>query len=198
MFFPPTPAVSAVMRSIASTWESAVCCTLLEAAFDIAPSMRSWQVEPSKGRSTQSRVFEGKILPVLQWGGRDMEWWGNSSPAEVFVEGKWTAGANQTHTALECSWQHITASRPTAPIFYFLFFSSQKPLLFFISYFFIYSLSPTPLVALYVFVSPAADCCSSNLCTRLGMFFMLFASLPVSAPPVSPLVHYLPPFIWPG
>ncbi len=57
------------MQSIASTWESAVCSTLLKAAFVIAPSLRSWQVEPSKGRSTQSRVFEGKTLPVLQWGG---------------------------------------------------------------------------------------------------------------------------------
>lgn len=46
-----------------------MCSTLLEAAFDIAPSLRSWQVEPCKGRPTQSRVFEGKILPVLQWGG---------------------------------------------------------------------------------------------------------------------------------
>lgn len=66
----------------------------------------------------------------------------------MFVEGKWTVGANQTHTALECSWQHITASRPT--FFFFWLLSSRKPLIFFISYFFIYSLSPTPLVALYV------------------------------------------------
>ncbi len=108
------------MQSIASTWESAVCSTLLKAAFVIAPSLRSWQVEPSKGRSTQSRVFEGKIASASV--GRDGEWWGNSSPAEVFVEGKWTTGANQTHTALECSWQHITSSRPTVAMFFFFFF----------------------------------------------------------------------------
>lgn len=76
-------------------------------------------------------------------------------------------------------------------LFIYLFFIfSKTPPLFLTS---LFILSPTPLVALYVFVSPAADCCSSNLCTRLGMFFTLFISLPVSAPPVSPLVHYLPP-----
>ncbi len=196
MFFPPTPAVSAVMWSIASTWESAVCCTLLEAALDIAPSMRSWQVEPSKGRSTQSRVFEGKILPVLQWGGGT--WNDGEIPHQLKCLWKGSGPLALIRPILPWNVPGSTSLRPTAPIFFFFFFFLLLPLLFFISYFFIYSLSPTPLVALYVFVSPAADCCSSNLCTRLGMFFMLFASLPVSAPPVSPLVHYLPPFIWPG
>lgn len=39
----------------------------------------------------------------------------------VFVEGKWPAGANQTNTALECFWQHVAASQPTAPVFLVFF-----------------------------------------------------------------------------
>ncbi len=135
-------------------------------------------------------------LPVLQWGGT-----GNDGEIPHQLKCLWKGSGPLALIRPILPWNvpGSTSLRP-GPLwqcFFFFFFtfifSKTPPFLYFLLLYF--SLSPTLLVALYVFLSPAADCCSSNLCTRLGMFFMLFASLPVSAPPVSPLVHNLPPFI---
>lgn len=83
-----------------------------------------------------------------------------------------------------------TSPRPSPQRQCFRFFSLifSIPLLYFLLD--LFSLSPPPTWLVFmVSLSPAADCCTSNLCSRLGMFFTLFNSLPVSAPPVSPLVH---------
>lgn len=133
MFFPPTPAVAAVMLNIASTWESAVCSTLLEAAFDIAPSLRSWQVEPSKGRSTQSCVFEGKILPVLQRGGT---WNDGEIPHQLKCLWKGSGPLVLIRPILPWNVPGSTSLRP-GPLrqcffFFFFIFSKTPPFLYFL------------------------------------------------------------------
>lgn len=69
---------------------------------------------------------------------------------------KWTAGTNQTQTALECSWQHITTSRPTAPMFFFVqfftfIFSKTPPFLYFLLLY-LFSLPPLWLLCMFLFL----------------------------------------------
>ncbi len=183
------------MQSIASTWESAVCSTLLKAAFVIAPSLRSWQVEPSKGRSTQSRVFEGKILPVLQWGGT-----GNDGEIPHQLKCLWKGSGPLALIRPILPWNvpGSTSLRP-GPLwqcffFSFLLLSSRKPLLFFISYYFIFlSLPPFWLLCMFFFLLqqtavPAISVLDlvCSLCSlplflfRLHLCLLLFTTSPPS------------------
>lgn len=183
-----------------------MCSTVLEAKFDITPSLRSWQVEPSKGRSTQSCVCLKEIYcQCFSGGGRGMM--GKFLTISSVCGEKWTAGTNQTHTALECSWQHITASRPTAPMFlcffffffFFFIFSKTPPFLYFLLLY-LFSLPPLWLLCMFLFLLqqtavPAISVldlvCSlrslSLFLFRLHLCLLLFTTSPLHSAMVAPL-----------
>lgn len=158
-----------------------MCSSLPEPTADVPASpLRSRQVEPSTGKFSlcSGRAGHGGNSSLLREHYSSECLWKGSGPLALI------------RPILPWNVSGSTSPRPSPQRqrvwFFTLIFSI--PLLYFLLD--LFSLSPPPTWSLFmVSLSPAADCCTSNLCSRLGMFFTLFNSLPVSAPPVSPLVH---------
>lgn len=142
-------------RSVAFTWVSAVCSTVLKANFDIGPSLRSWQVEPSKGRSTQSCVFEGKYCQCFSGG--DVEWWGNSSTAQVLVERSGPLALIRPKLPWNVPGRTSLRPGPLRQCFFFFYyyftfiFSKTPPFLYFLLLY-LFSLPPLWLLCMFLFL----------------------------------------------
>lgn len=154
-----------------------------------------------------SRCLKRKYCSCLR--GDDWEWWANSSPALLWE-------SQSQFRASVCLWRgsepralinptlprNVTGSA-AARVFTFIFSSlyttSSSSFFFLISLFFVLSHAFLGYfflsLFLLLFVLPAADCCPSNLCSRLGTFSMLLMTLSscfFPTPPVSLLAHSVP------